>query len=101
MTIDELDFQRARPIRCDPDPLDFALIAVKSLEEPFTADLVALIHDESPLKGCSLVVFNHEQLQQGNACLVKVGRMDPVAALITWRKQLEPKLIRIGLQYLE
>jgi hypothetical protein len=101
VTFDDPEFQKPRPVRFEPDSMDYAQIAVKKLEEPFTPDLVGLIHDESPMKGCSVVVFDHEQLQEGNACLVKVGRMSPVAALIVWKKEIEPGLIRMGLQYLE
>ena len=37
----------------------------------------------------------------GSACLVKVGRMDVVAAQIVWKKTLAKRLVHLGLQYLE
>jgi hypothetical protein len=81
--------------------MDYAQIAVRQLEEPFTPDFVALIHDEAPMNGCALVTFDHELLQENGACLVKVGRMDPVAALIVWKKPIGERLVKMGLQYLE
>ena len=93
--------QRPRPIRFEPDPLDMALIAVENLDEPFSPDFAALIYDEAPLNGCAIVVRDHPKLAVGNACLIKVGRMSPIAALVAWRKVLEPRLVHLGLQYLE
>ena len=90
-----------RPVRFEPDPLDYALIAVSSLEEPFTPERVALIYDEAPLNGCALVTADHPGYEIGSACLVKVGRMDVVAAQIVWKKTLAKRLVHLGLQYLE
>ena len=90
-----------RPVRFEPDPLDYALIALTNLEEPFTPERVALIYDEAPLNGCALVSSDHGDYVVGNACLVKVGRMDAVAAQIVWKKTLAPHLVHLGLQYLE
>jgi len=99
--IEDLDPERPRPVRFPPDALDYAQIAVRELQEPFTPDFVALVNDESPMNGCALVAFDHELLEVGKGCLVKVGRMDPVAALIAWKKEVDGKLVRMGLQYLE
>ena len=101
MFIEDLDSEKPRPVRFPPDAMDYAQVAVRELEEPFTPDFVALIHNESPMNGCSLIAFEHDLLKEGSACLVKVGRMNPIAALIVWKKELEPKLVRLGLQYLE
>ena len=101
MTFEDLEAQRPRPTRFEPDPLDHALVAVTNLEEPFTPERVALIYDEAPLNGCALVLVDHPQFQVGNACLVKVGRMDAVAAQIVWRKTIDRRLVHLGMQYLE
>lgn len=101
MTFKDLEELRPRPLRFEPDPLDYALVAVTDLEEPFNPELVALIYDEAPLNGCALVCVDHPGLVVGNGCLVKVGRMDPIAALIAWKKTIEKRLVHLGLQYLE
>ncbi len=90
-----------RAVRFEPDPLDYALIAVTDLEEPFNPEMVALIYDEAPLNGCALVSVDHPGFVVGNACLVKVGRMDAIAAQIVWKKPLDKRLVHMGLQYLE
>jgi hypothetical protein len=101
MTFDDLEKPQIRPVRFEPDPLDCALIATTNLEEPFTPELVGLIYDEAPLNGCSLVCIDHPNLQVGNGLLVKVGRMDVLAAQVVWKKTLEKRLVQLGLQYLE
>jgi len=101
VTFEDLEEPRPRPERLPPHPLDHALVAVTNLEEPFTPDMVALIYDEAPRNGCALVLVDHPQFEVGNACLVKVGRTDPVAAQIVWRKKLDKRLVHMGLQYLE
>ena len=98
--IDE-EFEKHRPVRFEPDPLDFALVALTKLDDPFTPEFSALIYDEAPMNGCALVCRDHPKLAPGEACLVKVGRMDPVAAQIAWKKTLEKNLVHVGLQYLE
>ena len=91
----------ARPFRFPADPLDLALIAIDGLPEAFRPDLGALILDEAPLSGCGLVLLDHPGLEVGAVCVVKVGRMDPLPAKIVWKKEIESKLVRVGLQYLE
>ena len=101
MTLEDLGDRRPRAVRFEPDPLDYALVAVTDLDEPFSPDLVALLYDEAPLHGCALVCTDHPGLVVGNACLVKAGRMNPVAAQIIWKKTVEKRLVHVGLQYLE
>lgn len=101
MTFEDLEERRPRPVRFEPDPLDYALVATTDLEEPFRPDLMALIYDEAPLNGCALVCVDHPDLQVGNAVLVKVGRMNPLAAQIVWKKTIEKRLVHLGFQYLE
>lgn len=91
----------ARPVRFPPDSLDFAQVALRHPGAPFQPDFVGLIYDEAPLNGCALIVLDDPLLQPERACTVKVGRMDPVAARIVWRREVEPHLVHLGLQYLE
>jgi len=92
---------RARAVRFSPDPLDHALISFEAVTGAFRPELVALIHDEAPMNGCALVTRDHPRLVAEALCVVKVGRMDPVAAQIVWKKEIQPRLVQIGVQYLE
>ena len=94
------DGTQARPVRTVPDPLDHAWVSFSPESSPFTPDQAALIYDESPLDGCSLVVLDDPRLQPDVFCRVQVGRMDPVPARIAWRREIEPRLVHLGLEYL-
>lgn len=93
--------QRPRSIRFTPDPLDHALVAFDGHTRAFRPELIGLIYDEAPLNGCGLVLQDHPRLVIDALCVVKVGRMDPVAARVVWKTELRPKLVQVGLQYLE
>lgn len=93
--------QRPRPIRFAPDPLDHALVAFEGNSRPFRPDVVALIYDEAPLNGCGLVLRDDPRVEPGALCVVKVGRMDPVAARVVWKRELRPQLVQAGLEYLD
>lgn len=95
------DVHKRKHVRFQPDPMDFAQIAIHSLGEPFTPELVALILDEAPLGGCALAILDNPMLTLGSQCLVKVGRMDPVRGEIVWKKEIEHNLMRLGIKYLE
>jgi len=92
---------KARPVRFAPDPLDHALLAFGDLGGPFVPTSIALIVDESPRHGCGLVLADRSELVDEALCVVQVGRMDPVAARVVWRKPLTLGLVQVGLQYLE
>lgn len=89
-----------KSIRFDPEPLDSALIAVSNLTGTFTPEHSALIYDESPDEGCSLVVLDQSAFRVGEVCVVQVGRAAPVDARIVWKKELKPRLVHIGLEFL-
>lgn len=92
---------RVRAVRFSPDPLDHALISFDTLTGAFRPELVALIYDEAPMNGCGLVTREHPRLVAEALCVVKVGRMDPVAAQVVWTKEIHPRLVHVGIQYLE
>lgn len=90
-----------RAVRFHPDPLDHALIAFDGLAETFRPELIGLIYDEAPLNGCGLIIAEHPRLVPEALCLLKVGRMDPLAAQVVWCKPVLPHLVHVGFQYLE
>lgn len=96
------DFANHRKyIRFEPDPLDYALIDFKLNFGEFRPEIIALIVDEAPLGGCGLVIKKIDDLKIQQACVIKVGRMAPIAAEVAWFKKLEDDLMRIGIKYLE
>jgi len=90
-----------RPVRFPPDSLDHAEISFDSGGGDFAPALVGLLYDEAPLNGCALVVLEDDRLQVDARCRVKAGRMAPVQARIVWRRLIEPRLVHVGVQYLE
>jgi hypothetical protein len=93
--------EELRPVRFPPDALDSAWVSFSGTPDAFVPECVALIHDESPLNGCALVVRDNGRFAVGTLCLVKVGRMDTVRARIVWKRELDPGLILVGLAYLD
>ena len=88
-------------LRFKPDPLEYAQVSLDSSADAFEPDFVALIVDESPLSGCSLIAHQREDLAVGDNCRVKIGRLAPVQAEVSWTRPAEPGLIRIGFAFLE
>jgi hypothetical protein len=95
--------QRAsrKHLRFKPDPLEYAQVSLNPDSEPFEPDFVALIVDESPVSGCSLIAHERDDLDVGDACRVKIGRLAPVQAQVSWTRPAEPGLMRIGFAFLE
>lgn len=92
---------KPRSLRFSPDPLDHALLSFEGATAAFRPDLVALIYDEAPLNGCGLVLADDPRLVPQALCVVQVGRMSPVAAQVVWKKEIRPRLVQVGLEYLE
>ena len=88
-------------LRFKPDPLEYALVSLHPAAASFEPDFVALIVDESPLSGCSLIAHERTDLSVGDACRVRIGRLAPVQAEVSWTRPAEPGLMRIGFAFLE
>ena len=67
----------------------------------YTGEFVALVNDES-YKGCSLIIKNtskvNAQLQPGKQFILKLGQLPPQPAIIKWREEIAPGIIRVGMQ---
>jgi len=96
-----LEAEMTRPVRFPPDVLDHAEISFDTEGGGFVPALVGLLYDEAPLNGCAVVVLDDDRLQVDARCRVKAGRMAPLAARVAWRRLIEPRLVHIGVQYLE
>ena len=76
--------------------LDFA----GDLTLPFHAKYHGLIVEESQ-GGCGLVVLDKPEYKPGAVFRVKVGNLHVLKAELKWVRELEPTILRIGMQYLE
>jgi len=89
-----------RHLRFKPDPLEYAQVALGGAGD-FKPDLVALIVEESPVSGCSLIAHVPDSLDVGDQCRVKIGHLAPVLAEVAWKKPSDSGLTRIGFSFLE
>ncbi len=100
-------------IRFDPEPMDTAIIAVSDEARQnynnrgyaFRGDIPALIENESHT-GCSLLVILHGEeesglLQLDTPCVVKLGKLNPLAGVVKWKKEIEENIFRIGIEITE
>ncbi|MGD2081381.1 MAG: hypothetical protein PVF91_00320 [Chromatiales bacterium] len=88
-------------LRFKPDPLEYAQVSLGPGADTFEPDFVALIVDESPVSGCSLIAHQRDDLNLGDVCRVKIGRLAPVQAEVSWMRPEETGLMRIGFAFLE
>jgi hypothetical protein len=93
--------QKRKYLRVRPDFDEFCLIDLKDKGQEFNPSIGAFIVNESPMGGCSLVIHQTEALQEGDQCIVQLGRMAPLRAEVKWRKEVDSELIRVGLELLE
>jgi hypothetical protein len=95
-------FIKRASIRYTPDDGTFAMIDVID-ERPdgtFRPSMVALVPEESS-KGVGLVLLDTPSMQVGSYCRVQVGKLPPMRAEVRWRREVEPKIICLGLLFLE
>ncbi|MFW7380780.1 MAG: hypothetical protein ACOH5I_18340 [Oligoflexus sp.] len=91
---------RRNHLRFSLGELEVAYLA-KSLDaDNFQPELVGLISDES-YNGARLVFAGAVDLQEGEECLLQVGKLPLSRAKIQWIKQLESDVVIAGFQYLE
>lgn len=89
-----------RPIRFQPDPLDYALVDLKNHGEEFIPTSIGLIMNES-YAGCAIVTKTNPVYSPNQIIRIKVGRLEVFAAKIVWVKPIEDSLIKVGLQFLD
>jgi hypothetical protein len=111
--------ERRGYIRFDPEQTEVAVItggAWQLGKDPATdagdgagagvgeGGLVALVLDQSHT-GCSLVAVNRDGdpafLAEGAECVVKAGPLHPMRAVVRWRQQVGPELVKVGVELLE
>ena len=103
---------RRNYLRFNPESLDIAIAGLDDSgfsnydtdTDQFNGDMAGLIIDQS-FKGCSVVFINREKsdafLPEGLKCIVKVGKMSPLPALVRWREDLPSNLVKVGFEFLK
>lgn len=107
--------QRRQYIRFHPGDLEVAIIyfsdSIQGKEKEYDddtyfadGDLLGLISNQS-YKGCNLVVLNKQKkddfLPEGYECIVKVGVLSPMKAVVRWRNTLTEDVMQIGFEFIE
>ena len=95
---------RARSrIRFTPEGNEFAILSFNL--ELFQNDLEALIINESTQGSC--VVFNKKFIpkdiiiSKGIYVLVKIGKLEPVRAIVRWINNIDSDLMKVGFENTE
>jgi hypothetical protein len=99
-----LSLHTRKHIRFAPDQGTVAQIDLDATNAEFNPVHTALIAEES-FGGVGLVLMNTpklaNKLQIGDRIKVQVGKLDPMQAEIRWRVDLDSRVIRLGIMYLE
>lgn len=88
-------------IRFSPDPTDYIKIDTQPSRSSFKAEYVGLIIDEAPMGGCGMACLNSIPLQVGDIVALQVGRLEPLRSEIVWVRDLDDKIRRFGIRFLE
>ena len=87
-------------MRFQADPLDHAQVDFNDRGPQFNPTTVGLIVNES-FSGSGLIVRCDRMLEKEQVIRVQVGQVGPLPARIVWLKELEPKLFKLGIEYLD
>jgi hypothetical protein len=93
--------QKRRYTRFKPDPGTIAFIdPAPEQHSRFRPQIPALVFSES-YGGCGLVILGWDELEKGDICQIKVGRLAPIESEVVWRKNLDSQVATIGIKFLE
>lgn len=87
-------------MRVPPDPTEYVQIDL-SVDGEFKFSYAALVVEESPMGGCSIVCLESVGLDVGTKCRMKVGSISPLLSEIVWATKLDDHIIRYGVKFLE
>ena len=68
--------------------------------KPFQVDLPAIICNES-FRGCCIVTVKNDRLSSGSRLRIKVGDLTPMLGEVKWVSDIDPEVMKIGIQFLE
>lgn len=107
--------ERRRHIRFKPGAINIedleartreavAHIALDVEAEAFKPEVSGFVIEQSH-SGCSLVLVRakeiYDELNKGRNCVIKVGPLAPMQAVVRWRKELDESVFKVGFQYLD
>lgn len=86
-------------LRFNPDMGAHAEFGHFDENQNWVCEKAAVILNES-YTGCGLVtVGDKKEFLEGQECLLKVGPMNPLEAEIVWCKEIDERVLRLGLCY--
>jgi hypothetical protein len=91
-------FAGRRPIRFSPDLNALAWIKFPSGTDKALPEIVALVQNES-FSGCCLIGCTDRPVNVGDLLILRVGRLQAMAAKVAWVKVLDDGILRIGFLY--
>lgn len=121
---DRVVLNRRRHMRFSPELLDIAILSEpqsssESLDDQaaFAGHNTGLILEQS-YSGCSVLVKEGRRLkrrpeeepgeeegafryEKDTYYLIQAGRLAPLRAVLRWRREMEPGLVKIGFEFLE
>jgi hypothetical protein len=70
----------------------------------FAPEVTGFVIEQSH-SGCSLVLVRakeiYDELNKGKLCVIQVGPLSPMKAVVRWRKDLDESVFKVGFQYLD
>lgn len=91
---------KRKSIRFEPDLGTFAFVDFALEAKAFKPTVSGLTIDES-YRGCSFVTKSDSNLKAGKEIRIKTGNLAVLSGQIRWVKKLTPKIMHIGVEYLE
>lgn len=94
------DNNRAK-IRFVPDSNEMSFISLSLAH--FQKEISTLIVNESCSGACLVInrklIPSTDSLVEGRCILVKIGKLDPLSAVVRWVKHVDDDFIKIGVEY--
>ena len=87
-------------MRVAPDSNEYVQIDFKT-EGDFSFDYAALVVEESPMGGCSIVCLKSFGIKVGLVCRLKLGHMAPLLSEVVWKSELDDQVTKYGIKFLE
>ncbi|MGE4131802.1 MAG: PilZ domain-containing protein [Bdellovibrionales bacterium] len=91
---------RRKSIRFEPDLGCFVFLEVEPKGTLFCPKISGLTIDES-FRGCSFVALADPTLVKDVTVKIKTGHLKAMLGEVRWVKKLSPKIMHVGIEYLE
>ena len=86
--------------RFPAEPNSLAWVITDIASDDFRSGTVALVLDEGH-QGCGLVVLNGNDFVVGESYRLLVGKLAPLTGRVRWKRELEPGVYRVGIEFLD